>query len=876
MREKRAGWSFVLLALSLCAAGTTIADGVLVHRYSFNDGTARDSVGQAGGKIVGHVRIEGGQARFDGSAGERIELPAHGPRGINIDTFHAVTLEAWFTPLGNRGWERVFDFGTSVAAANGASNGAHYLFFVPHTGFFNDARAGISDKDRSREVQASTTAVASGAETYAAVVVDERTITLYINGTQEAQSPLTRQKLSALSSARALLGASLFDADPTFFGSINEFRIYDVAANAAQIHASYQAGPDKVVIAQAGDSAVSAPAHEPEAVLQIDASDITATASPLHAGLMTEEINHSYDGGLYAELISNRAMQDECPVSDASPPHWTAVAVAGAEVTLRNDVDSPLNDQLDSTLRVEVKGASQSHRAGVSNDGFWGIPVGPNRLYHLSFYGKAAAGFSGPLTVSIESVDGSRTFAQTEVSLMGEGWHRYAMALSTNATVPVTAEVRLVIATGQPGTFWLDLVSLFPSTFHDRPNGNRIDLMEKLAALHPSFLRFPGGNYLEGDTFATRFDWKKSVGSLAQRPTHQGPWKYHSSDGLGLYEFLLWCEDLHMEPVLGVFAGNALGNGQFVKPGDELQPYVQDALDEVEYITGDISTIWGARRAADGHPAPFHLNYVEIGNEDGNRASNYDGRFAQFFDALKGKYPSLQLIATAEVKSRRPDVLDEHYYRHAQEFFDDVNHYDRYDRRGPKILVGEWATTEGRPTPNLHAALGDAAWMTGMERNSDMVIMQAYAPLLANVNRGGYEWPTNLIGYDALKSYGSPSYYAQLMFNAHRGDAVVEASLGIAPGLFYSVTRDTRTGALYIKAVNSGASSRTVRIELAGVKAVEPSGRQWLLAGDPADTNSLDSPERIVPVESMLHGLSRDFEQVFPAYSISVLQLQIN
>jgi alpha-N-arabinofuranosidase len=307
---------------------------------------------------------------------------------------------------------------------------------------------------------------------------------------------------------------------------------------------------------------------------------------------------------------------------------------------------------------------------------------------------------------------------------------------------------------------------------------------------------------------------------------------------------------------------------------------VQDALDEIEYITGDPSTTWGARRAQDGHPAPFHLEFVEIGNEDWNSRSDYDGRFAQFFDAIKAKYPALKLIATADVKTRTPDVMDEHYYHRAPEFYNSVHLYDGYDRKGPKIFVGEWATTDwpkpavGLPTPNLNAALGDAAWMTGMERNSDLVIMQAYAPLLANVNRGGYQWPTNLIGYDALKSYGSPSYYAQVMFNAHRGDAVVEASPGVAPGFFTSVTRDTRTGALYIKGVNSTAAPLGVRIELAGVKAVGSRARQWLLAGKPTDANSLESPEKIVPVESAPKGLSREFEHAFPAFSITVLQLQ--
>src|SRR5579871_5867966 len=219
--------------------------------------------------------------------------------------------------------------------------------------------------------------------------------------------------------------------------------------------------------------------------------------------------------------------------------------------------------------------------------------------------------------------------------------------------------------------------------------------MEKLAAMHPSFLRFPGGNYVEGDRIKDRFDWRKTIGPLIDRPTHPTTWGYQSTDGMGLLEFLEWCEDLHMEPVLAVFAGYSLG-GQVIKPGPELKPYVQEALDEVEYVTGGIETTWGARRARDGHPAPFALRYVEIGNEDSfDKAKTYDGRFAQFYKAIKAKYPNLQIIATEPVTGTMPDVVDDHYYKREQGMFELAKHYDETDRKGPQIFVGEWATREG-------------------------------------------------------------------------------------------------------------------------------------------------------------------------------------
>ncbi len=497
--------------------------------------------------------------------------------------------------------------------------------------------------------------------------------------------------------------------------------------------------------------------------------------SPTFYGLMTEEINHSYDGGLYGELIRNRAFKDNA----GSPANWSLVRADGAVATAGIDNAVPLNEALATSLRLEVTQATDAQRAGVANSGYWGIPVKPDTRYRASFYAKAAPGFGGSVTVAIESNDGATVYAQAKVRRLTGGWRKYSVTLKTGKVSPTT-QARFVLTVNRPGTVWLDLVSLFPPTFNDRPNGNRIDLMELLAGMKPSFLRLPGGNYVEGETIATRYDWKKTLGDLAQRPGHPGTWSYRSSDGMGLLEFLEWCEDLKMQPVVAVWAGYALG-GQHVNAGPGLARYVQDALDEIEYVTGDAGTKWGAERARDGHRKPFKLTYVEIGNEDFfDRSHSYDGRFAQFFDAIKAKYPNLQLIATTPVQSRTPDLLDDHYYRTARAMEGDAHHYDTNDRSGPKIFVGEWATTEGSPTPTMNAALGDAAWLTGLERNQDLVVMGAYAPLLVNVNRGARQWATDLIGYDALNSFGSPSYYAQCMFANNHGDVVLPVEV-VAP-----------------------------------------------------------------------------------------------
>ncbi len=497
-----------------------------------------------------------------------------------------------------------------------------------------------------------------------------------------------------------------------------------------------------------------------------------AAISPMLYGLMTEEINHSYDGGLYAELIQNRIFKD----SPTQPAHWSVVQSNGAAGGIALDQSDPVNKiALTTSLRLDITAVGANQRVGVTNDGYWGIPVWPKTQYRASFYAKSSADFSGPLNVSIDSADGQTVFASASVPAITPMWKKYDVTLTTG-DVPTSADNRFVISAASKGSIWFNLVSLFPPTFNDRPNGNRIDLMQLLGGLQPAFLRFPGGNYLEGDTVAERFNWLTTIGPLEDRPGHQGPWRYRSSDGLGLLEFLEWCEDLKMEPVLAVYAGYSLRHVH-VNPGADLEPFVQEDLNEIEYCIGDQSTKWGQQRAKDGHPEPFTIHYVEIGNEDWFDRAGYEGRFAQIFDAIRAKYPQLKLIATAPVRSRRADVVDDHYYHSPRQMEQLAHRYDNASRNGPKIFVGEWASQEGKPTPDLNSALGDAAFLTGLERNCDLVIMSCYAPLLVNVNRGASQWGTNLIGYNAIASFGSPSYYAQKMFSQNRGDVMLPVQI---------------------------------------------------------------------------------------------------
>ena len=304
---------------------------------------------------------------------------------------------------------------------------------------------------------------------------------------------------------------------------------------------------------------------------------------------------------------------------------------------------------------------------------------------------------------------------------------------------------------------------------------------------------------------------------------------------------------------------------------------MQDALDEIEYVTGGADTKWGAERARNGHPAPFKLTYVEIGNEDQfDRSGSYEGRYAQFYKAIKAKYPDLQLIATMPLKQMKPDVQDDHYYVRATQNFADAHHYDKTDRNGPKIFVGEWATREGIPTPNMGAALGDAAWMTGLERNSDLVIMSCYAPLLVNVNPGGMQWETDLIGYNTATSYGSPAYYAQVMFNSYLGDHTIASSIENAgEKLFYSATINSTKKQLYLKLVNASSDPKPLRLALPGSHPAPNAKVVRISAPDTQTTNSIDDPRRIIPVESALHNAGSDFSVTLPPYSIQVIQFDL-
>jgi len=500
--------------------------------------------------------------------------------------------------------------------------------------------------------------------------------------------------------------------------------------------------------------------------LTIDLNNTGISVSPTLYGIFFEDINHAADGGLYAELIKNRSFEDGTSIDP-----WVRIT-NNAIMSLSLDKTNPLNTAQTNSLKMTVTSASANMRAGIYNPGFWGINVVAGQKYNLTFFAKRDNIFSGDITVSLESSSGNN-YATAVITGLTDQWQKFTCTLTPSDSNPTG---RLVLSVNSTGTIWFDVVSLFPPTFKDRPNGLRPDLAQMVVDLHPKFMRFPGGCFVEGDVIANRFQWKKTIGSIENRPGHYNLWGYRTSDGMGYHEFLQFSEDLNAEPLYVFNIGVAHGN---VVTYNQVDAYIQDALDAIEYANGNLTTTYGAMRVANGHPEPFNMKYVEIGNENAGN-DRYAERYIQFHNAIKAKYPNMTCIADGDDTgtddptlkvSNSTDVFDEHYYSSPDWFMNQAFKYNSYKRTGPKIYVGEYAVTSGCGLGNLSAAIGEAAFMTGMEKNSDIVTMSSYAPMFVNVN--DRKWNPDIIVYNSSMAYGTPSYYVQKLFANNLGDIII-------------------------------------------------------------------------------------------------------
>jgi alpha-L-arabinofuranosidase len=494
------------------------------------------------------------------------------------------------------------------------------------------------------------------------------------------------------------------------------------------------------------------------AKITVDAAHPGHAISPTLWGIFFEDINLSADGGLYPELVRNRSFED----SD-KPESWKFSSGAGGGSTAAIDSSRPLNTFNPHSLRVNVDGAFT-----LQNEGYWGMNIVKGDSYRLKLAARVADGFSGPLKVKILSSAGAE-LASGEISGLDGDWGYRTLELTASDSDP---KALLQISASGKGALFLDMISLMPEkTWKD--HGLRTDLAGALDNLHPAFMRFPGGNWIEGDDLAHMYHWKTTIGDIDSRTPLWNTWGYNTTQGLGFYEYLQLCEDLGAEPLFGISCGIALGDKDV--PLSQMGQWIQDALDAIEYANGPTNSVWGGLRAQAGHSAPFNLKFMEIGNENGG--PHYAERWALLVNAIRAKYPDMKLIATSSLQDGshpiepRPDIVDEHYYETPESFMRRADQYDSYDRSGPKIFIGEYAVTQKAGLGNLRAAIGEAAFMTGMERNSDIVELASYAPLFVNMNHRA--WNPDLINFDSSRWYGLPGYYVQQMFSANRGDEVL-------------------------------------------------------------------------------------------------------
>lgn len=502
------------------------------------------------------------------------------------------------------------------------------------------------------------------------------------------------------------------------------------------------------------------------AKIAVQADQPGHAVSPALWGIFFEDINLSADGGVYPELVRNRSFEDA-----EQPENWKITSAPDAKNEIGIDTSRPLNPLNRRSLRARLDGS-----ATLENDGYYGMNIVAGEHYTLRLAARQGDSFEGRITARI--VGGGQVLATGELAGFGGRWTYHSLELTAAAGYP---KASLQLQLQGKGTLYLDMVSLLPRKTW-KEHGLRPDLAEAMGALRPAFLRFPGGCWVEGDDMAHMYNWKRTVGGVDARTPLQNIWGYQATHGVGYHEYLQMAEDLGAEPLFCINVGMS---HREVIPLDRMDQWVQDALDAIEYANGPTNSVWGALRARNGHPAPFGLKYLEIGNENGGPA--YAERWPLFVRAIKARHPEVQLIANhwagGYPKSPMPEIVDEHYYDTPDWFMEHAHRYDSYDRKGPKIFVGEYAVTRNTGLGNLRGAIGEAAFMTGLERNSDIVVMAAYAPLFCNANHK--RWPVNLINFDSSRWFGIPSYYVQKLFAEHRGSVTlpttVDADSSIEP-----------------------------------------------------------------------------------------------
>lgn len=603
--------------------------------------------------------------------------------------------------------------------------------------------------------------------------------------------------------------------------------------------------------------------------LTVEANKPVAKVQPTMWGIFFEDINFAADGGIYAELVKNRSFEFLTPMMG-----WKELKTGNAtgKILIENRGDAHINNPRFAHVTVDAANGG----FGLTNEGFRGMGVKEGEQYDFSILARNSENAPVKLTVELVSADGKK-IGECSIDGFKGGWNRYSASFTSKAT---DAKARLNIVFTGKGSVDIDMVSLFPHhTWKNRPNGLRPDLVQLLDDLKPGFVRFPGGCIVEGRDLANRYQWKTTVGKVEERKQIINRWNtefswrpapdYFQSYGLGFYEYFLLSEDIGAEPLPIINCGMACQyNTGEVVPMNQLEPYVQDMLDLIEFANGDATTKWGSLRAQMGHPAPFNLKMLGVGNEQWDE--QYVDRYKVIAKVLKEKYPSIKLISSSgpspdgnrfdylweELRALNGDLVDEHYYQSPEWFYKNASRYDTYDRKGPKVFAGEYAShTKGGSAPesrnNWEAALSEAALMTGLERNAAVVHMASYAPLFAHVE--AWQWNPDLIWFDNLRSFGTPSYYVQKAFANNKGTNVVPILSGGAAvagkdSLYASSVIDQKRRELIVKVANASASAKATQIEVKGVSLNAKSAScQVMQAEKLADYNTLDTPAKVAP-----------------------------
>ena len=635
-----------------------------------------------------------------------------------------------------------------------------------------------------------------------------------------------------------------------------------------------------------------APAQTSPSPVEITVGTHGKSISPDLFGIFFEDLSYAADGGLYAELVQNRFF--EYTAADAkgwnSLTGWDLAVNERAIASIRVENTEPLNARNPDYAVLEVGKADGE--VTLRNSGFDGMAIKAGEVYLLSLFARQLTGRPVPLLVRLEGKSGE-VLASALLPAPTNMWQKYSASMTATKS---DAEARLALVKTTPGKLGLDVVSLFPvHTFHGHPNGLRADLAESIAALKPKFIRFPGGCLVHGDGLPNMYKWKDTIGPIEQRAEQPNIWRYHQSLGLGYFEYFQLAEDIGATPVPIVAAGVSCQNsgasvtgkwglGQQALPWPEMPSYVQDVLDLIEYANGPSSSTWGSKRAAAGHPEPFHLRYLGIGNEDA-QSDAFRQRFKMIHDAVKAKHPEITIIGTVGpdptgadydagwrfANQQHIEIVDEHSYRSADWFIENQDRYDNYKRNGTRAYIGEYAAWTNHIS-NLYCALAEAAYLTGLERNGDVVLMSSYAPLLSKI--GHSSWEPDLIHFSNSEVFPSISYYVQQMFSTNSGDSYFD-SLSSVPlrneDLAFSAVRNSKSGNLILKLVNYGGRASHLRLKLPENYAKEASATMTLLTGDPMTVRN-DGGSSILPVTSTV-AVSPEFDYEAPAYSLTVFRL---